>query len=284
MGTDNNGEWTSVIDSKSRWLDIDFRELWRYRDLVLLFVRRDFTAVYKQTVLGPLWFILQPLMTTLVFTVIFGNMAGLPTDGLPKVLFYLSGVVAWRYFADCLTKTSATLRSHSNIFGKVYFPRLAVPLSAVLSNLISFGLQFVIFLFFLAYYIWIGTDISPTGWVFIVPVLVLLMAMLGLGVGLLVTALTIRYRDLAFLVGFGVQLLMYASPVIYPMSMIPPQYRAYALLNPMTPIIETFRYAFLGRGTVSVEQLGVSAAIIVGILMLGLAVFSRVEKNFMDTV
>lgn len=284
MGTPDRDAWTLVIDAKSRWFDIDVKELWHYRDLVLLFVRRDFTSVYKQTALGPLWFILQPLLTTLVFTVIFGNVAGLSTDGLPKVLFYLSGVVAWRYFADCLTKTSQTLRSNAHIFGKVYFPRLAVPLSVVLSNLIPFVLQFGIFLLFLVYFSWGGATFGPTAWVAAVPLLVLLMAMLGLGMGLLITAMTIKYRDLSFLVGFGVQLLMYASPVIYPLSMIPDQYRVYALANPMTPVIETFRYAFLGRGVVALDHLALSAAVITGILVLGLGVFSRVEKNFMDTV
>lgn len=276
--------WDLVIQPKAGWFDLHLRDLWRYRDLIMLFVRRDFVAQYKQTILGPLWFLIQPLLTTLTFTLVFGNIAKLSTDGLPKVLFYLSGVTAWSYFADCLMKTSETFNSNANIFGKVYFPRLAVPISIVISNLIRLGIQLVLFLGFYVYFLIQGTAIRPGFALGLVPLLVVLMAALGLGSGIIVSSLTTRYRDLRFLVQFGVQLLMYTTPVIYPLSKLPDQYRWIMLSNPMTPVIETFRFAFLGVGSFSWGNLGISGAFAAIILAIGVVLFNHVEKTFMDTV
>lgn len=277
-------DWTLVIRPKTRWFDLHLADLWRHRDLVMLFVRRDFVSTYKQTILGPLWFIIQPLLTTLTFTLIFGNIAKLSTDGLPKILFYLSGVTAWSYFSDCLMKTSETFNANANIFGKVYFPRLAVPVSIVISNLIKFGIQLALFLGFYFYFIGQGSPIRPTRALLLLPVLVLLMAALGLGSGIIVSSLTTRYRDLRFLIQFGTQLLMYSTPVIFPLSKLPEQYRWIMLANPMTPVIETFRYSFLGVGTFSWTFLGISAAVTSLILAAGVLLFNHVEKTFMDTV
>lgn len=277
-------DWTLVIRSKTRWFDLHLADLWRYRDLVVLFVRRDFVSTYKQTILGPLWFIIQPLLTTLTFTLIFGSIAQLSTDGLPKILFYLSGVTAWNYFSDCLLTTSDTFNANSSLFGKVYFPRLAVPLSIVISNLIKFGIQLGLFLGFFLYFLGNGAAIRPTKALLLLPGLVLLMAALGLGSGIIVSSLTTRYRDLRFLVQFGAQLLMYSTPVIFPLSKLPQQYRWIMLANPMTPVIETFRYAFLGTGTFSWRLLGISAAATSLILAVGVLLFNKVEKTFMDTV
>jgi lipopolysaccharide transport system permease protein len=272
------------IRPKTGWFDLHLADLVRYRDLVMLFVRRDFVSQYKQTILGPLWFIIQPLLTTLTFTVIFGNLAQLSTDGLPKVLFYLSGVTAWSYFADCLTKTSETFNANSAIFGKVYFPRLAVPVSIVISNLIRFGIQLGLFLGFYVYFLARGTAIHATQALWLLPLLILLMAALGLGAGIIVSSMTTRYRDLRFLVQFGVQLLMYSTPVIYPLSKIPEHYRWIMLANPMTSIIETFRYAFLGTGIFSWLNLGYTAVAATILLAAGVLLFNHVEKTFMDTV
>ncbi|HET6861903.1 MAG TPA: ABC transporter permease [Pyrinomonadaceae bacterium] len=277
-------DWTLIIRPKARWLDLHLVDLWRCRDLVMLFVRRDFVSFYKQTILGPLWFIIQPLLTTLTFTLIFGNIAQLSTDGLPKILFYLSGVTAWNYFSDCLLKTSETFTANSNLFGKVYFPRLAVPLSIVISNLIKFGIQLGLFLGFYLYFFGKGANVHPTSALLLMPLLLVLMAGLGLGSGIIVSSLTIRYRDLRFLVQFGAQLLMYSTPVIYPLSKLPQQYRWIMLANPMTPVIEIFRYAFLGTGTCSWKLLGFCAAATSLILTIGILLFNRVEKTFMDTV
>ena len=272
----NDDKWTLVIRPKTGWFDLHLADLWRYRDLVMLFVRRDFVSQYKQTVLGPLWFIIQPLLTTLTYTVIFGSIARLSTDGLPKILFYLSGVTAWNYFADCLTKTSDTFAANASIFGKVYFPRLAVPVSIVLSNLIRFAIQLGLFLGFYFYFLARGAAIRPTMALWLMPLLIALMAALGLG--------TTRYRDLRYLVQFGVQLLMYSTPVIYPLSQLSDQYRWIMLSNPMTPVIETFRYAFLGTGTFSWGYLGVSAGVSALVLAGGILLFNHVEKTCMDTV
>ncbi len=238
-----------IIEPQRGLFDLRLGELWRYRDLVLLFVRRDFVAVYKQTVLGPLWYLIQPLLTTITFTFIFGQMASLPTDGLPQFLFYISGTVVWSYFAACLTKTSETFVQNANLFGKVYFPRLAVPVSILISNLITFLIQFALFILFVVYFLLRGTQIQMHWeWVALSPVLILIMAGLGLGFGVIISSLTTKYRDLRFLVTFGVQLLMYATPVIYPVSSIPERFQWIILANPMTSIVEAFRYAFLGAG------------------------------------
>jgi lipopolysaccharide transport system permease protein len=277
-------DWTLVIRPKSGWFDLHLGDLWRHRDLVMLFVRRDFVALYKQTILGPLWFLIQPLLVTLTFTLIFGNIAKLSTEGLPKILFYMSGVAAWSYFADCLMKTSETFNANSNLFGKVYFPRLAVPVSIVISNLIKFGIQLSLFLGFYVYFLAQGFAIRPTWALLLLPLLIILMAALGLGTGIIVSSLTTRYRDLRFLVQFGTQLLMYSTPVILPLSALPEKYRPIMLANPMTPIIETFRYAFMGTGTFSWTHLGISTAVTAVILGLGVLLFNHVEKTFIDTV
>jgi lipopolysaccharide transport system permease protein len=277
-------QWTSVIKPVSGWFDIHLTELWRYRDLVMLFVRRDFVAVYKQTILGPLWFFLQPLFTTIVFTVIFGKIAKIPTDGLPQVLFYLSGVVVWNYFANCLNKTSDTFVANAGIFGKVWFPRLSVPLSIVISNLITFAIQFVLFLGFWVYFLINSSSITPQPLILILPLLILQMAALGLGCGIIISSLTTKYRDLTYLVGFGVQLWMFATPVVYPISRIPARFQWIIALNPMAPIVELFRYAFLGAGTIVPWHIALSIVTTAIILFIGIVLFSRIEKSFMDTV
>ncbi|MCU0485279.1 MAG: ABC transporter permease [Anaerolineales bacterium] len=279
-----NTHWDLIIRPQRGWLDLRLGELWRYRDLVLLFVRRDFVSVYKQTILGPLWYLIQPLLTTLIFTVVFGSFASLPTDGLPPFIFYLAGTVVWSYFADCLNKTANTFVGNAHLFGKVYFPRLAVPVSILLSNLIAFAIQFALFLAFLLYFWLTGADIQPNAWVLLTPILILIMAGLGLGFGIIVSALTTRYRDLRFLVSFGVSLWMYATPVIYPVSGIPERFRALVLANPLTPVVETFRYAFLGAGSASAGGLLYAAGCMVAVLALGVMLFNRVEATFMDTV
>jgi len=277
--------WDMIIQPQRSLLDLRLGELWRYRDLVMLFVRRDFVSVYKQTILGPLWYLIQPLLTTITFTVIFGNIASLPTDGLPQFLFYMSGTVVWSYFAACLTKTSETFVQNANLFGKVYFPRLAVPVSILISNLITFAIQFALFLVFVLYFILRGTSIQPNWlWIALSPLLLLMMAGLGLGLGIIISSLTTKYRDLRFLVQFGVQLLMYATPVIYPASSIPERFQWIILANPMTPIIEAFRYAFLGAGNANLAQLGYSFGFMVAVAFLGSIIFNRVEQTFMDTV
>ncbi len=277
--------WDMIIQPQRSLLDLRLGELWRYKDLVMLFVRRDFVAVYKQTILGPLWYLIQPLLTTITFTVIFGNIASLPTDGLPQFLFYMSGTVVWSYFAACLTKTSETFVQNANLFGKVYFPRMAVPVSILISNLITFVIQFVLFLVFIPYFAWQGSDIRLNWlWIALSPVLILMMAGLGLGFGIIVSSLTTKYRDLRFLVQFGVQLLMYATPVIYPVSSIPAQWQWVIQINPMSPIVEAFRYAFLGAGTVNIGLLLYSFGFMLVVVFMGAVIFNRVEQTFMDTV
>ena len=274
-----------VIQPQRSLLDLRLGELWRYRDLVMLFVRRDFVSVYKQTILGPMWYLIQPLLTTITFTVIFGNIASLPTDGLPQFLFYMSGTVVWSYFASCLTKTSETFVQNANLFGKVYFPRLAVPVSILISNLITFLIQFGMFLVFVLFFILRGTSIQPNWlWVALSPILMLMMAGLGLGFGIIISSLTTKYRDLRFLVQFGVQLLMYATPVIYPASTIPARFQWVIQANPMTSVIEAFRYAFLGAGTVDLNHLLYSFGFMLVVVIIGSIIFNRVEQTFMDTV
>ncbi len=280
-----NESWDMIIQPQRGLLDLRLGELWKYRDLVMLFVRRDFVAVYKQTILGPLWYLIQPLLTTLTFTVIFGQIASLPTDGLPQFLFYMSGTVVWSYFADCLNKTSNTFVQNANLFGKVYFPRMAVPVSILISNLITFLIQFGMFLAFMAFFALSGTPIQLNWlWIGLSPALMAMMAGLGLGFGIIISSLTTKYRDLRFLVQFGVQLLMYATPVIYPVSSIPAQWQWVIQINPMTPIVEAFRFAFLGAGTVDTGHLLYSFGFMVVVVLIGAVIFNRVEQTFMDTV
>jgi len=284
MDTAPEEQWTKIIGPKKGWFDVNLSNLWNYRDLIGLFVKRDFVAFYKQTILGPLWFLLQPLFTTLVFTIIFGRIAQISTDGLPQVLFYMCGIVIWNYFADCLNKTSDTFVSNANIFGKVYFPRLTVPVSIVITNLITFVIQFALFLSFLAYFYLAGSAIKISYWVFLTPLLLLQMAALGLGLGILISSLTTKYRDLRYVVGFGVQLWMYATPIVYPMSQIPEKWQWVFSLNPMSATVETARYAFLGAGAIRPWNLGISLGMTALVLFAGIVMFSRIEKTFMDTV
>lgn len=277
-------KWDLIIEPKRKWWDLQLHEVWRYRDLVFMFVRRDFVAQYKQTILGPVWFLIQPIMTSLTFTVIFGNIANLPTDGVPQFLFYLSGTVVWNYFAKCLRSTSETFITNANIFGKVYFPRLVMPISVVISNIITFMIQFVMFLAFLLYYMKIGAQVQPTSAALLLPVLILLMAGLGLGFGIIISSLTTKYRDLHFLVAFGVNLWMYVTPVIYPKSTIPESLRWIADLNPLTPIVETFRTIFLGVGALDWGALAYSAGCMLLVFIVGVLLFNHVEKTFIDTV
>ena len=279
--------WDLVIKGHTSLFDLKFQEVWRYRDLLLMFVKRDFVSFYKQTILGPLWFFIQPIFTTLVFTFVFGNLAGISTDGLPKQLFYLTGITSWNYFADCLTKTSTVFRDNANIFGKVYFPRLIMPLSIVVSNLVRFGVQLLLLIFMMLYfYIYPlpNTSFQITSAILLFPVLVILMALLGLGLGLIITAVTTKYKDLTFLITFGVQLLMYGTTVIYPLSAAPEKYKFLIALNPMTGIIEAFRYAFLGKGTFTTGSIGYSALVTIVVLFVGILIYNKTEKNFVDTI
>lgn len=276
--------WDLIIKGQTSLFDLRFADVWHYRDLLWMFVKRDFVSFYKQTVLGPLWFFIQPILATLVFTFVFGELAKISTDGLPQQLFYLSGITAWNYFADCLTKTSTVFKDNVNLFGKVYFPRLIMPMSIVISNLVRFGVQMLLLVAAMAFFALRGFDVQPTWALALFPLLVLIMALLGLGCGLIITAVTTKYKDLSFLVTFGVQLAMYATTVIIPLSATPEQYKKYILLNPMTGIIEAFRFGFLGKGTVTVESLGYSALFAVVVLFMGVLIFNRTEKNFVDTI
>lgn len=286
MSTFNRNEtgWDLTIGPPTGWFALHWGDLWRYRDLVGLFVRRDFVASYKQTILGPLWHILQPLLTTLMFTVVFGRIAKLPTDNTPEFIFYMAGTTVWGYFAQCLTRTSNTFIANAGIFGKVYFPRMVVPVSIVASQLIAFAIQFGLFLCLFGVFWWRGAPLHPNAVALLLPLLLLLMAGLGLGFGVIVSSLTTKYRDLQVLVGFGVQLWMYATPVIYPLSAMSERYRWILVANPMTTIVETFRYGFFGTGVFSWGYLGYTV-LFTGLLLLGgMAIFNRVERTFMDTV
>ena len=282
--TTETENWDLIITPRKKWYDLQLADVWRYRDLIALFVRRDFVSRYKQTILGPLWLIIQPIMNSLVFTVIFGNIARLPTDGLPQIIFYMSGTVLWHYFSNCLTGTSNTFIQNAHLFGKVYFPRLVMPISLVISNLITLAIQFTLFLSFWLFFYLSGANIQFTLWALALPLLILLMAGLGLGFGIIISSMTTKYRDLTYLVSFGVSLWMYATPVIYPVSSIPEQWRWVANVNPITPLIETFRAGFLGAGDASWARLGYSAAFMVVVMFIGVIIFNRVEKTFIDTV
>ncbi|MCX6272541.1 MAG: ABC transporter permease [Bacteroidetes bacterium] len=284
MSKVKESDWDLIITPKRPFWDFRFRELWDYRDLVMVFVRRDFVAVYKQTILGPLWYLLQPLMITFIYVFIFGNVAKLSTDGLPQVLFYMSGIILWGYFAACLNKTSTTFIDNANIFGKVYFPRMAVPVAIVFSSFNSFLVQLLFFLGFYFYYLLTLDILHPNLAILVFPVLILIMGMLGLGSGVIISALTTKYRDLRFLVAFGVQLMMFATPVIYPLSSVPEKYRVYLLANPMTAVIETFRYGFLGNGDFHWQYLVYSGLFALLLFLSGGLIFNRIERNFMDTV
>ena len=276
----------TVIKPRSGWFDIDLAELWRYRDLTVMFVKRNFAVLYKQTILGPLWILLNPLLTTVLFNVVFGGIAGLSTDGTPSFLFYMAGNTVWTFFASCINNTANTFVANAQVFGKVYFPRLTMPISQVLTSLINFFIQFAMFCIFWAWYACTGAPLHLTAWAFALPLVVVLVMLLGLGVGIIVSSLTTKYRDLAIAVGFGVQLWMYVSPVVYPLSTLSesPRLRALMLANPMTAPVEAFRLATLGTGTVTAGMLAYSAVFTLAALALGVVLFSRIEKTFMDTV
>jgi len=276
--------WDVVIKPVHGWFNINFKEIVQYWGLILLFVRRDFVVFYKQTILGPLWYIIQPLFNTLVFTLIFGKVAKIPTDGIPPFIFYLSGTVVWAYFASCLNQTGTTFVANAQIFGKVYFPRISVPISIAITAVFQFIIQFMIFLGFFIYFWYVGTDIKPSIYVFTLPLIVLHMAILSVGMGLIISAATAKYRDLTFAMGFMVQLWMYLTPVVYPLSEVPDKFKIFILINPMTAVVESFRGAFLGASSLTPQDLLLSIILTILFFIGGIIVFSRVEKTFMDTV
>ena len=278
-------EWDLIIKPQNKWNDLDLAALWRYRDLLMLLVRRDFVAVYKQTILGPLWLFIQPVLTSLTFTFIFGGLAKISTDANPPILFYMAGITLWTYFADCLNKTSNTFIANAGVFGKVYFPRLIIPLSVLISNLIKLGIQLFIFLLIWFYYLTTTTSINPQWqYMWLVPVLIFMMAGLGLGFGVLISSLTTKYRDLTFLIGFGVQLLMYGSSVVLPISSMSEKVKHIMLFNPLTSIIEAFKFIFLGSGYFEGMWLAYGFGFMTILLAIAVIVFNKVEKSFMDTV
>lgn len=280
-------EWDIVIERKSNLFNLDFKEVWRYKDLLFMYVKRDIVTLYKQTILGPLWFIIQPVLTTIMFMFVFGGIAGISTDGVPQAVFYLAGLVCWNYFSDCLTKCSDTFNANQSIFGKVYFPRLIVPLSITVSNLIKMAIQFVLFLAVFLYYYFTLDNLHVNIAILLLPLLVVMLGCLGLGFGLIITSMTTKYRDLRFLISFGVQLWMYVTPVIYPLSVMKnnfPHYMWVIVANPLTAILETFKYGFTGVGVFEWSYLAYSSIFTVVILFIGIIVFNRVQKNFMDVI
>ncbi len=276
--------WSTVIKPKTNLLDLNLKELWKYRDLIWLFVKRDFKTMYKQTILGPLWIIINPLLTTVIFTIVFGDIANIATDGVPQFIFYMAGNTLWSYFSACLTKTANTFVNHAAILGKVYFPRLVMPISSILSEAINFTVQFILFVIFLLYCMIRNPVVHPNQYLVLTPFLLLLLAMLSLGFGIIISSLTTKYRDLAVVVSFGVQLWMYATPVVYPISQIPEKWKGWILLNPAAPIIETFRYAWFGSGSIPWGYLGISLVTTIVVLSLGIILFNKVQKTFMDTI
>lgn len=280
-----NQRFTTVITAKRRWFDIDLKELWRYRDLITLFTKRNFILIYKQTILGPAWIVLQPLMTTLIYTVVFGGIAGIATDGVPQLLFYMGGSAVWGFFSSCLNKTATTFTANAAVYGKVYFPRLVTPISNVLSAAINFGVQLAMFLVFWVYYLVTG-QISPNYWgILLLPLVMLYLGLLSLGLGIIISSMTTKYRDLTLLVGFGVSLWMYITPVVYPIStMGDGLLRTLVMLNPVTCAVEAFRWMFLGSGVMDPVNWAISSATMIIVLFVGVIIFNRVEKTFMDTV
>jgi lipopolysaccharide transport system permease protein len=276
--------WDLIMRPKRHLLDINLKEIWDYRDLVMLFVRRDFVAKYKQTILGPFWFILNPLISTLMYTLVFAGIAKIPTEGIPPQLFYLSGIVAWSYFASCLNGTSSTFLNNAGIFGKVYFPRLVSPISVIISSIVQLGIQFLLLFIFMIFYVLKGYTLHINSYVFFIPFLVIILALLGLGFGIVFSALTTKYRDLSNLMSVGVQLWMYITPVIYPSSMVPEKFRIFLLLNPVAPIVEAFKYGLIGAGEFNPGRLLYSVVFTIILLFIGVVLFNRTEQNFMDTV
>ena len=277
-------KWTTIIEPKKRIFDLHLKEVWDYRDLIFLFIKRDFTTKFKQTILGPLWFIIQPLFVTIVQTVVFGNMAKLPTDGVPQFVFYMAGNIMWIYFSSCLLNTSNIFTSNAGIFGKIYFPRLTTPIATVFSALLNFVIQFVMFLGFLLYFILSGAEIHITWVAALTPLMVLEMAILGMGCGIIISSLTTKYRDLQVMVSFGVQLWMYFSPVIIASSSLSDKGYAALMCNPVSPVIELMRYGWLGSGTTPFPFWGISWVVSFVVLFIGIVIFNKVERTFMDTV
>lgn len=281
---ENSENWTTVIEPKNRLLQVDFNEIWQYRDLLTMFIKRDIVTQYKQTVLGPAWYFIQPALTTIMYMVVFGGIANISTDGLPQPMFYLAGIVCWQYFADCLTKTASTFTANQNIFGKVYFPRIIVPLATVSSNLVRLGIQFLLFVAVYLYYIIIKVEVAPNIYTLLIPVLILILAGLALGFGILISSMTTKYRDLTILFTFVVQLWMYATPVIYPLSTMSPKMQKIMSINPLTSIVETFKFGTMGVGTFSWGSLSYSFVFMLVLLGVGIIVFNKVQRSFMDTV
>ncbi len=281
--TTTGEHWDAVIESRHSLFDVDLRALWHYRDLLVLFVRRDFVTVYKQTILGPLWFFIQPLLTTITFTIIFGNVAQLSTDGAPKIIFYMAGITLWNYFSSCLTSVSGVFNANASIFGKVYFPRLIMPLTIVISNLMKFGVQFLLFIGFVVYFAF-QNQIQPNNWILLTPAIIVLMAIIAMGIGLILSSMTTKYKDLNQLIGFGVQLFMYATPVIYPSSSVPQNYQWVVEWNPLVGLFDYMRYAYLGVGEFTILDLVYPALFSIVILVIGVLVFNKTQKTFMDTV
>ena len=279
-----NEDWDVILKPKRKLLDLNLKSLWSYRDLLFLFVKRDIIIIYKQTILGPLWFFIQPVMTTIIYIFVFGNIAKLPTDGLPQPIFYLSGIIMWNYFSECFIRTSDTFTQNAGVFGKVYFPRLITPISLLISNVLKFLIQLALLFAFCIYYWSSGLDINIQPEIVIFPILILLLALTGVGFGLIFSSLTTKYKDLKFLIAFGVQLIMYATPVIYPMSTLPSNIQNILWWNPLTHIIEAFKFAFLGAGSFDVNGLIYSTFFALVVLFFGIIIFNKTEKSFMDTV
>ncbi|KAF2334173.1 ABC transporter permease [Flavobacterium ginsenosidimutans] len=287
MDSKNTNDWLFEITPKNKFFTLNFKEIWHYRDLLMLFVKRDIITVYKQTVLGPLWYLIQPLFTSITFTIIFNNVAGIKTGSIPPFLFNLAGIMVWNYFTSCLNGTSDTFKSNAAIFGKVYFPRIITPLSIVISNLIKFGIQFFIFVVFYIFFYWQGADLSLNGSLLFFPILIAFMGILGLGLGMMISSMVTKYRDLNNLVGFGIQLLMYISAVMYPMDLIKeklPKLGWVVEYNPLAYVIETSRYMLLNIGSISILGLGYTMTLTIAVFFVGLLVFNRTEKSFIDTV
>jgi lipopolysaccharide transport system permease protein len=280
----NKQIWTEEIKSQNTLFSINIKEVWHYRDLLLMLVKRDYVTFYKQTILGPIWFFIQPLMTTVVYLVLFGQIAKLSTDGAPQIAFYLAGITIWNYFSEALTKTSTVFKDNASLFGKVYFPRLIMPLSIVCSGLMKFAIQFGLFIAVVLYFTFINPKIEPNLWVLITPFLVLLMATFALGLGMVFSSLTTKYKDLVFLLTFGIQLFMYATPVVYPTSAMPTKFSWLLHINPLTGIFECFRYAYLGTGSFQPVDLLLSTILIGILFFIGIVIYNKVEKSFMDTV
>jgi len=277
-------QWKKVITAERGLLDLNLKEVLKYKDLIAMFVKRSFKSTYKQTVLGPLWYVISPLITTVLFTLVFGKIANISTDGVPQFLFYMAGNTVWHYFATCLTSTSNTFTANSHLFGKVYFPRLTMPISTVIYSLISFLIQFIIFIGFSFYFMIIGENVQPNAYILFLPLFILHLAAMGMGFGIIVSSLTTKYRDLSVLVTFGVQLWMYITPIVYPVSTLSKSSKVLIMLNPVAPVVNNFKYAFLGCGQMEWGYQGISAAVTLVVLTLGIILFNKVEKDFMDTV